>query len=236
MGEKRGMILRRGVLAALAAPALGAAGNTAEEEAARASLSPAQVLLFETPHLASVDPPLWLDYGFRREEAGKEPVVDTIRLAVRASPGREGKRDVSAEFLTGPRALQYPPASGFGGNPLLLFALDRDTRELSAATGGTAMWFRNRFRQALVAAAEPRPAEIEHDGRRLPATAVSLKPYAGEPRARRYQERRYEFVLSEALPGWVHAIRTELPAADGQAAVLESIVFAGTAPLSGGAG
>lgn len=228
------MVLRRGVLA-LAAPLLGAAGGAAGESA-RASLSPAQVMLFETPHLASVEPPLRLDYEFRREEAGKEPVVDAIRLAVRASAGQGSGRDVSPEFLTGPRALAYPPALGFSGNPLLLFALDRDTRELSAATGGSAMWFRNRFRHALATAAELRPAEIEHGGRRLPATTISLVPYAGEPRARRYQERRYAFTLAEALPGWVHAIRTELPPAEGRGAVVESIVFAGTSPLPGGAG
>ena len=140
------------------------------------------------------------------------------------------------EFLTGPRAIHYPPALGFGGNPLLLFALDRDTRELSAATGGSALWFRNRFRQALATSAELRPTEIEHGGRRLPATLITLLPYAGEPRARRFQDRRYAFTLCDALPGWFHTIRTELPAIGEAGAVVESINFAGTAPLPEGAG
>ena len=56
-----------------------------------------------------------------------------IRLEIRAAQD-PGRRDVHPEFLTGPRALRYPPALGFRGNPLLLFALDRDARELSAAT------------------------------------------------------------------------------------------------------
>ena len=226
------MVQRRSVLA-LAAPLLGGAA----EADVRAALSPAQTLLFETPHLASLRPPVRLDYDFRREEQGKEPVRDTIRLGVRASAGQDGKRDVSPEFLTGPRALRYPPALGFGGNPLLVFALDRDVRELGAATGGTPNWFRNRFRQALATAAEVRSAEIESEGRRLPATVVTLVPYAGEPRAGRYQERRYAFTLCDALPGWFHAIRTELPTAAGDpGAVVESITFAGTAPLPKGAG
>lgn len=220
---------------ALAAPLLGGAGR--EEADARAALSPAQVALFETPHLASLLPPLRLDYDFRREEAGAEPVADTIRLEVRASEGQEGKRDVSVEFLTGPRAIRYPPARGFGGNPLLVFALDRDTRELSAATGGSALWFRNRFRQALAGAADLRRAEIGYGGRLVPATVIALTPYAGEPRAGRYAERRYAFTLSDAVPGSVHAIRAELPAAADRGAVVESITFAGTAPLpEGGAG
>ena len=144
---------------------------------------------------------------------------------------------MSPEFLTGPRALSYPPASSFRGNPLLLFALDRDTRELSAATGGTPSWFRNRFRQALATAAELRPVEIRHDGRLVAATVITLRPYKGEPRAGRYQHRLYAFTLSVAVPGWVHAIGTELPAGgQGAGAVSESIDFAGTAPLAEGAG
>ena len=231
------MIQRRGVLAAVAAagatPLLGGAGNGGSD--ALAAMSPAQLALFETPHLASLQPPLRLDYAFLRQEAGKEPVADTIRLAVRASAG--GCCDVSPEFLTGPRALRYPPTSNFQGNPLLLFALDRDTRELSAATGGTPTWFRNRFRRALADAREMRPAAIEHDGRRVAASAIALRPYEGEPRAGRYQHRLYTFTLSEAVPGWVHTIRTELPAADeGAGAVVESIAFAGTVPLGEGAG
>jgi hypothetical protein len=230
------MVRRRSALA-LAAPLLGGAAD-ADPGAARASLSPAQRALFETPHLALVQPPLRLDYDFRREEAGKEPVADTIRLAVRAAAaaGQDGKRDVVPEFLTGPRAIHYPPARGFGGNPLLLFALDRDTRELSAATGGSALWFRNRFRQALTTAADLRPAEVEHDGRRFPATVITLAPYTGEPRVGRFGERRYVFALAEALPGWFHTIRTELPASGEAGAVVESITFAGTAPLPEGNG
>lgn len=230
------MMQRRSVLLLGAVPLAGVAAEAAEDTA-RVSLSPAQRALFETPHLASLRPPLRLDYAFRREEEGKEPVADTIRLAVRAAAaGPEDRRDVSPEFLTGPRAIRYPPALGFGGNPLLLFALDRDTRELSAATGGSALWFRNRFRQALANAAELRPATIEHAGQRLDATVITLEPFAGEVRAGRFRTRRYVFTLAEALPGWFHAIRTELPAAGEAGAVVESILFAGTAPLGEGAG
>ena len=226
------MVQRRSVLA-LAAPLLGGA----TQDDTRATLSLAQILLFETPHLASLRPPVRLDYDFRREEQGKDPVADTIRLEVRASAGQDGKRDVTPDFLTGPRALRYPPALGFGGNPLLVFALDRDVRELGAATGGTPNWFRNRFRHALATAAEVNAVDVEFEGRRLPATVVALTPYAGELRAGRYQERRYAFTLAEALPGWFHAIRAELPPAAGdRGAVVESITFAGTVPLPEGAG
>ena len=108
-----------------------------------------------------------------------------IRLAVRASPAPEAAATSPRSSSPDRAPSRYPPAPGFRGNPLLLFALDRDTRELSAATGGSPAWFRNRFRQALATAAELRPTEIEH--RRAPAwpaSVIALSPYAGEPRAR----------------------------------------------------
>jgi hypothetical protein len=75
-------------------------------------LSPAQIALFETPHLAALPVPVALSYRFLREEDGRDPVEDRIRLEVRGS-AEPGRRDVSAEFLTGPRNLPYPQAQGF---------------------------------------------------------------------------------------------------------------------------
>jgi hypothetical protein len=194
------------------------------------ALSEAQVLLFETPHLAALRPPLRLDYVFLREETGRAPVEDTIRLAIRAGD-TAGLRDVTPEFLTGPRAIRYPPAQGFRGNPLLLFALDRQSRELSAATGGSTGWFRNRIRQALALAPPPRRMVLPFEGREADAAEVTLEPFAAEPRAGRYQAQRYRFVLAEAVPGWIQAIGSELPAGPEAPAVREDIRFAAAVPL-----
>jgi len=217
------MVRRRELFLGLAATPLLCAADSPP-------LSEAQLLLFETPHLAALHTPLRLDYAFRREEEGRDPVEDSIRLSV--MPGAEpGRYDVAAEFLTGARAIHYPLAPGFRGNPLLLFALDRDSRELSAATGGTPGWFRNRIRRAFVDAAVLRRTTTEIDGRISEATEVSITPFSGEPRARRYQDMRFTFLLSEAVPGWVQAIRTGLPAGEGGGAVQEHIVFTGSVPL-----
>ncbi|WP_431270610.1 hypothetical protein [Dankookia sp. P2] len=214
------MLGRRGLIAALGLAPLPLAAEPAPR------LSEAQLLLFETPHLAALRPPLRLDYAFLREAAGAAPLQDAIRLEIRAG-AEEGRRDVSPEFLTGPRAMHYPPARGFRGNPLLLFALDRIARELSAATGGAQGWFRNRIRRALADAPPPKRLPLRFDGAEVDATEVALQPFAGEPRAGRYQDQRYRFVLAEAVPGWIHTIASDLP--DG--AVREAITFATAVPL-----
>jgi hypothetical protein len=218
------MLKRRGALA-LAALAI-SQGATADE----VILSPAQIALFETPHLDNLEPPIRLDYAFRREETDRPVVEDSIRLEVRVA-AEMGRRDVAVEFLTGPRAIHYPPANGFRGNPLLLFALDRDARELSAATGGSTVWFRNRIRRAVAEAAELRAGTVVIGGQSLAATNILFTPFAGEPRARRYQAMQFDLLLCDRIPGRIHSIRTEVPEGEGGGRVTESIVFAGTAPL-----
>jgi hypothetical protein len=199
-------------------------------------LSPAQIALFETPHLAKLAAPMRLEYGFLREEEGKAPVEDRIRLDIRPSAEGSGGHDVVPEFLTGARNLPYPPARGFRGNPLLLFALDRDARELAAATGGSMHWFRQRIRQAFAESAELRSAEAELDGAQVAATEINLVPFTGEPRALQYQNRRYVFLLADAVPGAIHSITTDTPASAGGGAVRERIAFRTAVPLPAAGG
>lgn len=191
-------------------------------------LSPAQIALFETPHLASVRQPLWLDYDFQREETGRATVRDRISLEIRRV-GADGRHDVYPEFLTGERRIAYPPALGFLGNPLLIFALDRDTRELAAATGGSQHWFRARFRTALLNGAPLQHSEATVAGQpqRVEATRIEVEPFGNERRAGRFQALRYVFILSDAVPGGIVEIRTTVPESSGSGGITESIVFAG---------
>ena len=115
------VLRRRRCLLALAAPLLGGAEGKAEADTARAALSPAQRALFETPHLAALRPPLRLDYDFRREEDGKAPVADTIRLArprLQRRRGGEARRVAGIPFRparhplpAGPRVRRQPVAA-----------------------------------------------------------------------------------------------------------------------------
>jgi len=192
-------------------------------------MSPAQIALFETPHLASIQNPVRLDYRFRREETGRPTVTDSISLEIRRI-GEDGRHDVYPEFLTGERRIAYPPALGFLGNPLLIFAMDRDTRELSAATGGSQHWFRGRFRTALMNSATLQHSQVPVAGLPAPveATRIEVEPFGNERRAGRFQALRYVFVLSGAVPGGIAEIRSTVPGDTDVPEIVESIVFAGT--------
>lgn len=216
--------------ALLAAASLMLAQPAAAQQEAQ-PLSPAQIALFETPHLASIHTPQDLDYAFRREEEGHPPVDDRITMEVHTVHG-DGRHDVYPGFLSGERHIPFPPALGFRGNPLLLFALERDVRRLAAATGGSATWFRNRIRRAFLDGAKLHETHLQAAGMEeaVPAVEIEITPFEGEPRAGRHQQRRYRFLLSQSIPGGIAAIHMIQPATDGQGKVKESVTFAGSRP------
>jgi hypothetical protein len=225
-------ILSLSMLALLAASA---GSQAAEPERDTRPLSPAQVALFETDHLKMIEHAKRLEYRFTRETTDADGIADRIALDLR--PRGDGGKDVFANFLSGERHKDFPPLIGFHGNPLVMYFLERDVEEMRRETGGAAVYFRNRIRNALVDQAQLRAVEVERDGKALRATEITLHPFRNDARLGAYpglQAKRYRFVLSDAVPGSLYEIGLEVPGETGQPArVKESIVFAGEQACGG---
>jgi hypothetical protein len=208
-------------------------------------LSPAQIALFESDHLKSIQHPDRLEYRFARETAGTSAdqgnagsYTDRIDLDVR--PRDDQKKDVWVDFLTGERHMPFPPMIGFRGNPVLMFFLEHDVEEMQRVSGGTASYFRTRIRQAFVDRAELKPIDVKHDGTASPGTEITLTPFANDPRISMFPElkdKRYRFVLTDAVPGGIYEIDAETEGAAGQKPpVKETMVFVGEHPCAGSEG
>ena len=224
------------LVAALGALALADAAAGAEETP---PLSPAQIALFETDHLHGISHAERLEYRFEHAGAAAgEPYSDAVNLDVR--PRSDGAKDVWVEFLTGKRRMPFPPLSAFHGNPVLMYFLERDVVTMHDQTGGTATYFRNSIRRAFVDRAEMRQTEVTQDGKKAPATEITLTPFRGDTRIAVFpglNEKRYRFVLSDAVPGGVYEIAAEVPGATGEAPRLkETMTFAAAAPCGGSEG
>ena len=202
-----------------------AAAALAEEEAAR-TITRAESMLFETDHLGGLALPAQLDYRYSRD--GEAPVEDRIVLTV----SRE--RRVEPDYLTGERHANFPPIDNAQGNPVLLYFLERDLREMQQETGGRADYFRRLIRRAL---ADPGVAvqaiEVSFGGRKLPASRVVIEPYRNDPMAPvRYPTliaKRYEFVLAAEAPGQVVSMASAVPLAGGRT-VTERVELIGATP------
>jgi hypothetical protein len=176
--------------------------------------SPAQFALFESNHLKEISRPTVLDYSFRHRGGSEGDYEDKVSADIRAVRP-DGRKDVWVEFLSGDHHVNYPPALGFNGNPLLMFFLEHDVTEMGAATGGGAQYFRSRIREAFLVGAALHSVEVSIDGAPRHATEIEVVPFRDDPNLTRFPAiggKTYRFILSDAVPGSIYEISTTLAA------------------------
>jgi hypothetical protein len=208
----------------------------AERARAATEFSVAEQALFVTNHLATLKPPSTLHYGFRKSGSLEAGFDDKATLALTAQP--DGKCcAAAAEFLSGPRRVALPEIETAQGNPVILYFLERDIREMERLTKGKANYFRKRIRMAVADAATIRDVSLPFDGRNVAAREISIAPYADDPLRARFEQlinKRYVFTLSDAVPGGVISIRTlvNAPAAGSPPLLAEEMTLERMAPAT----
>lgn len=205
LGFRLGFRLGAAMLVLLAAGTVGAQ-----------PVSPAEILLFETDHLAKMKSPATLVYEFRKLSNVEPAFTDSVQLDVSRD---KGQVHAVMHFLTGERKRALPDVDDAHGNPVLLGFLERDIAEMKRLTGGSIPYFRKRIRMALAETAQVTPQRITYQGKTVDGKVVRIQPYLNDPmhaRFEKYVRKTYVFLLSEAVPGGVYQVRTTL-ANDGQA-------------------
>jgi hypothetical protein len=216
----------------LLSSAAGAAVPDSDGDTKNPPLSPAQIALFETPHLKTIDHPETLQYHYER--IGIEPLVDTVTIHIEKI-NSDGTKYVSFDFLTGDHRQFYPAVDNFSGNPLLMMFLEHDVQEMKQQVGVAAAYFRDHIRAAFIDKARIADTSFDLDGKHQPARLITLKPFADDDRFDKLpmvKGKTYSFILSDALPGQIEALKTESPAdpESHSPAWSESITFTGVAP------
>ena len=199
-------------------------------------LSQAQIALFESDHMKGITKPVRLDYAFAHRGGKAGDFDDTVSEDIR-EVHEDGGKDVAIDFLTGERRMNFPPVSGFHGNPLLMFFLEHDVIEMRDATGGAVTYFRNRIRRAFLDGAEMHPVDVTVDGQKRSGTEIVIAPYRNDANVERFlgvPEKTYHFILCDAVPGTIYRISTAVPkpaaaepASATVAAFEESVTYSG---------
>ncbi len=213
--------VRRRVAAAvtaLAAALLGGMPASAAQEEPRVAgsgaISAAEQQVFLAPHLQGLRPGTVLRYAFVHGGTLEAGYGGPVELQLSAGAGGRCCDVASAGGFPeagGARAL--PGVEGASANPVILYFLEHDLREMQRLTRGTMNHFRRRIRLALAEEASSEDARVRWQGRELPARRLQVSPYLGDPMRNRfeaYAAKRYEFVLGD-VPGGVVQLRTLLP-------------------------
>jgi hypothetical protein len=195
--------------------------------------SPAERALFMTNQLASLRPPVTLNYRFSKSGSLEAGFEDKVVIKLRAQDNG-GCCASSAEFLSGPRRLPLPDVEAAEGNPAILYFLERDIREMSRLTKGQPNYFRKRIRMAVYQGAQIVDVTLPYQGKQVAGRQITIAPYLDDPLKARFEKlagKQYVFTLSEAVPGGVYAIRARIEgeSAGATPALLEEMVLDGAA-------
>lgn len=197
------------IFAALAVALLGLPVAQAEDKH-----SDAEVLMFETDHLKQITEPTVLQYDFKKDGALESGFEDSV--AVNIDKIAEDGKAVSTIFLSGAKKIDFPAIDNAAGNPVLLYFLERDIREMERLTGGKPPYFKKRIRLALADTAEVRPIKFSYEGKEIAGREIRITPYADDPlkeRFGKYLGKYYLFTLADEVPGGVYQMRAVIPEA-----------------------
>lgn len=198
----------------LAAGLVAAAGLLSNALPARAAddFSAAEKALFMANQLGNVKPPTTLRYAFRKTGSLEEAFVDKVAVALTAQPSGACCA-ATGQFLSGARQLSLPDLEGAQGNPVILYFLEHDIRQMERLTKGKQNYFRKRIRMAVFQGAAIKPVQLRYQGREVAGQEIAITPYLDDPNRFRYEKlavKEYRFLLSEAVPGGVWGIRTQI--------------------------
>lgn len=183
-------------------------------------------------HLATLRPPATLNYNFRKSGSMEQGFQDQVKLSLRAND-KGGCCLAVADFLKGANRVTLPEIEADAGNPVILYFLERDIREMERLTKGKPNYFRKRIRMAVYQNATMREVTATYRGRSVNAREVSISPYLDDPLRARFEKlinKRYVFTLSDAVPGGVVNVRTQVVGPDGAALLTEEMTLEEATP------
>ena len=206
--HRRCVALAALLVALVASPAQAQVQSPATPEAQ--DFSAAERLLFMTDQLGKLKAPTELSYSFRKSGSLEEAFSDKVSLKLK--PEADGSCcAVSGEFLSGSRRMMLPEVDNADANPVLLYFLEHDVRDMKRLTKGNENYYRKRIRMAVYNAASISDVKFKYKGKPVAGREVLISPYDDDPARSRFEKfarKSYAFYLSEDVPGGVYGVRT----------------------------
>lgn len=221
--------MRFAIAASLCVLLLSPPASQAEPD--KRDFSPAERLLFMTPQLKDLQAPMLLRYTFGKTGSFEEAFAGSVTVSLSAK--EDGRCcDAKGVFLSGAHKLAVPDVPAAEGNPVILYFLEHDVREMKRLTRGSEYHFRKRIRMGIYQDAQVRDVALHYQGRAIKGKEIVFSPFLDDPNRPKYEKfatKTYRFTLSDAVPGGVYGIRTSIPgdSAAAQPLMVEELLIDG---------
>ncbi len=205
----------------------------------------AEAVVFRPGFFARLRVPTTLLYRYRLEsELMREPYVSRVRVEVRGQDA-DGTKRVWLDMFDGPNHRRFGPVPAVDQNPVILALLQKDVATMRNLSGGAGGYFQQQIRRAFTRPPDlVEPTTVRLGDREVAATRVRLVPFRDDPaivRFSKFRDKRYEFVVSDAVPGGLYRMVIEVPdpKRPDRPVLREVLTFVralGTRPSAGGEG
>lgn len=225
--------MNRRVAFAFAVATLTLAGGVCAADPSEFSV--AEKKLFVDDHLRGVPASTTLEYEYAKRGSLESPVDDSARVIV--GPASEGSvPSVKVQYLSKTLALELGDIDVANANPVILYFLEHDIREMQRLTGGSTYYFRKRIRMALAEGGQVTTPAVDVGSHRVATTQIRIAPYRDDPARSRYEkfaDKIYVFTLSDEIPGKVVELHSEVLAPPGASGAARETVIAETLRFTG---
>ena len=182
------------------------------------SYSEAQELLFATQHLQNINDAATLYYDFTQSGIETTKIDDKVTIEI-TNVQKHGGKDVEIMFLSGEQEREYMGVKNFRSNPVIMFFLQWDVEKMGENSDVSQHYFRHVIRNAFVDKAQSKDVTLSYGEGNLSGKQIILEPFKMEQDTVKYQKlmsKRYEFTVSDLIPGGIYSIKTIIPGEDAQ--------------------
>ena len=205
---------------------------SAVTKASTATTPDASDLLFEQPQMKNVPPGSKLTYDYLRRSGISKgpfgpPLNDTIKLGI--EPGNAAdNRNIRVEMFSGANRFPAGPFEDLPGTPVMTLFLEHHLMDLARVLMANPRYIKNAIRKGLRDNATVTPTQIDYKGRKVDAWRIETQPFIDDKmkeRMRGFENLKYTFVTSEAVPGELVSIEASSKNAEGGELLQENLTY-----------
>ena len=205
-------------------PLIGSMNDSGRVDPDEYEFSNAENKLWMDDHLLNIEQAARLHYEFEKSGSYEDGFIDDVYLDI-VKINEDGTRDAILDFFSGSQRQKVSPSNvkNIKGNPVVGIYLQGDVYEMSRLTKGGWKYFHRQIKLAMADSNTSEHVTVELDGKQYEGEKIILYPYENirkRIRLKEFADKRYEFILSDEIPGKLYQIRTVINDAENPAVPL----------------
>lgn len=193
-------------------PQIGSIEDSGRVDPDEFEFSNAESKLWMDKHLLNIEQPARLHYEFEKTGSYEDGFVDDVYLDI-VKINEDNTRNAMLDFFSAEQKQKVSPSNvmNITGNPVIGIYLQGDVYEMNRLTDGHWKYFMREIKLAIADSNESESIVIEFNDEQYQGEKITLNPFyntKNKERLKEFADKRYEFIVSDTIPGKLYQIKT----------------------------